>query len=81
MQAGKALLPGAVYLHVRPMRDKICKVRGFRGMPRTQIFSRTDSEKRKLMAEVFNHQEIEAKWRRQWEEKPINVNDGTKPKY
>ena len=33
------------------------------------------------MAEVFNHQEIEAKWRRQWEEKPINVNDGTKPKY
>ena len=33
------------------------------------------------MAEVFNHQEIEAKWRRQWEEKPINVNDGKKPKY
>ena len=33
------------------------------------------------MAAPYNHRAIEAKWRTKWEEKPINVNDGKKPKY
>ncbi|MBR5421120.1 MAG: leucine--tRNA ligase [Lachnospiraceae bacterium] len=33
------------------------------------------------MAIKYNHREIEEKWRKQWEAKPINVNDGKKPKY
>ena len=33
------------------------------------------------MAQVFNHQEVEAKWRDIWNEHPVNVNDGKKPKY
>ena len=33
------------------------------------------------MAVSYNHREIEEKWRKQWEEHPINVNDGKKPKY
>ena len=33
------------------------------------------------MAQVFNHQEVEAKWRDIWEKNPVNVNDGKKPKY
>ena len=33
------------------------------------------------MAAPYNHREIEKKWRKVWEEHPINVNDGKKPKY
>ena len=33
------------------------------------------------MAVPYNHMEVEAKWRKRWEENPINVNDGKKPKY
>ncbi|MGN0382692.1 MAG: leucine--tRNA ligase [Eubacterium sp.] len=33
------------------------------------------------MAKPYNHKEIEKKWRKIWEEHPVNVNDGTKPKY
>ena len=34
------------------------------------------------MAEVrYNHKEVEKKWRGNWQAKPINVNDGKKPKY
>ncbi len=33
------------------------------------------------MAIPYNHKEIEKKWRRRWEEHPINVNDGKKSKY
>ncbi|MGN0243959.1 MAG: leucine--tRNA ligase [Lachnospiraceae bacterium] len=33
------------------------------------------------MAAPYNHRAIEQKWRKKWEENPINVNDGTKPKY
>ena len=33
------------------------------------------------MAVPYNHMEIEDKWRRRWEAKPVNVNDGKKPKY
>ncbi len=33
------------------------------------------------MAVPFNHRAIENKWRQNWEKKPINVNDGKKPKY
>ena len=29
----------------------------------------------------YMHKEVEAKWRKHWEEHPINVNDGKKPKY
>ncbi len=29
----------------------------------------------------YNHREVEAKWRNHWEEHPVNVNDGKKPKY
>ena len=29
----------------------------------------------------YNHRAIEKKWRKQWQEHPINVNDGKKPKY
>ena len=29
----------------------------------------------------YNHREIEAKWRKNWEEHPVNVNDGKKKKY
>ncbi|MBQ9512215.1 MAG: leucine--tRNA ligase [Lachnospiraceae bacterium] len=31
--------------------------------------------------EPFNHAEIEEKWRKRWEEHPVNVNDGKKEKY
>ncbi len=33
------------------------------------------------MAKPYNHKVIEKKWRDRWEEKPVNVNDGKKPKY
>jgi len=33
------------------------------------------------LAVTYNHKEIEKKWRKSWEEKPINVEDGTKEKY
>ena len=33
------------------------------------------------MATAYNHRLIEGKWRKQWEEHPINVEDGKKPKY
>ncbi len=33
------------------------------------------------MAVPYNHKAIEQKWRKHWEEHPINVNDGKKPKY
>ncbi len=33
------------------------------------------------MATPYNHKEIEKKWRHNWDVNPINVNDGTKPKY
>ena len=33
------------------------------------------------MATPYNHKAIEAKWRRNWEEHPINVDDGKKEKY
>ncbi len=33
------------------------------------------------MAIPYNHKEIEKKWTKKWEENPINVNDGKKPKY
>ncbi|WP_173472269.1 leucine--tRNA ligase [Eubacterium ruminantium] len=33
------------------------------------------------MGTQYNHKLIEAKWTKKWEEKPINVNDGVKPKY
>ena len=33
------------------------------------------------MAVKYNHREIEEKWRKYWEEHPVNVDDGKKPKY
>lgn len=33
------------------------------------------------MAIAYNHRAIESKWRKGWEEHPINVDDGKKPKY
>lgn len=33
------------------------------------------------MAIAYNHRAIENKWRKGWEEHPINVEDGTRPKY
>ncbi|MBO5371488.1 MAG: leucine--tRNA ligase [Lachnospiraceae bacterium] len=33
------------------------------------------------MATPYNHKAIEQKWRKNWEENPINVNDGKKEKY
>ena len=33
------------------------------------------------MAVPYNHKAIEAKWRKIWDEKPVNVDDGKKPKY
>lgn len=33
------------------------------------------------MAVPYNHKAIEQKWRKNWEENPVNVNDGKKPKY
>jgi len=33
------------------------------------------------MSVIYNHKEIEKKWRNFWEENPVNVNDGNKPKY
>ena len=32
------------------------------------------------MSVIYNHKEIEKKWRNFWEENPVNVNDGNKPK-
>ena len=34
-----------------------------------------------IMAIPYNHKEIEKKWTKKWEESPVNVNDGKKPKY
>ena len=33
------------------------------------------------MAVPFNHRAVEEKWRKKWEEHPVNANDGKKPKY
>lgn len=33
------------------------------------------------MAIAYNHRAIENKWRKGWEERPVNVEDGTKPQY
>ena len=33
------------------------------------------------MATPYNHRAVEQKWRKRWEEHPVNVNDGKKPKY
>ena len=33
------------------------------------------------IAAPYNHREVEKKWRKSWEEHPVNVNDGKKPKY
>lgn len=33
------------------------------------------------MAAPYNHRAIEEKWRKHWEENPININDGKKEKY
>jgi len=33
------------------------------------------------MAAPYNHRAIEQKWRAHWEEHPVNVDDGKKPKY
>lgn len=33
------------------------------------------------MSVPYNHKAIEQKWRKRWEEHPVNVNDGKKPKY
>ena len=33
------------------------------------------------MSVPYNHKAIESKWRKRWEENPVNVNDGKKPKY
>ncbi len=33
------------------------------------------------MAISYNHRAIEEKWRKNWEEHPVNVDDGKKPKY
>lgn len=34
-----------------------------------------------MEAKVYNHKEIEKKWRENWKKHPVNVNDGKKPKY
>ena len=31
------------------------------------------------MAIPYNHRAVEQKWRKIWEEHPVNVNDGKKP--
>jgi len=33
------------------------------------------------MSKSYNHQEIEQRWTKEWEEHPVNVDDGKKPKY
>ncbi len=33
------------------------------------------------MAVPYNYKAIEQKWRKNWEEHPVNVDDGKKPKY
>src|SRR3712207_1580412 len=33
------------------------------------------------MAVAYNHKAIEQKWKKNWKEHPINVNDGKKEKY
>ena len=38
-------------------------------------------QRERYMATVFNHREIEQKWREKWIKSPVNVNDGKKPKY
>ena len=38
-------------------------------------------QEERRMATPYNHRAIEQKWRKNWEEHPVNVNDGKKPKY
>lgn len=33
------------------------------------------------MGKIYNHKEVEKKWREYWEEHPVNVDDGKKKKY
>lgn len=33
------------------------------------------------MAVPYNHREVELKWTKEWEQTPVNVNDGKRPKY
>ena len=33
------------------------------------------------MSTPYNHKEIEKRWKKHWKDKPVNVNDGKKPKY
>ena len=33
------------------------------------------------MATPYNHRALEKKWRERWEQHPVNINDGKKPKY
>lgn len=35
----------------------------------------------KIMTVPYQHKEIEKKWRKIWEQQPVNQNDGKKPKY
>lgn len=34
-----------------------------------------------MQSRIYNHKEVEKKWRENWEKNPVNVNDGKKPKY
>ena len=34
-----------------------------------------------METKIYNHKEIEKKWRENWQAHPVNVNDGKKPKY
>ena len=33
------------------------------------------------MDTIYNHRAVEEKWRKIWEEKPVNPKDDKKPKY
>ena len=46
-----------------------------------RLFECINEMEEKIMATPYNHKAIEQKWRKHWEEHPVNVDDGQKPKY
>jgi leucyl-tRNA synthetase len=46
-----------------------------------EVFLFIALENKEEICMIYNHKEIEKKWRKHWEKHPVNVKDGKKPKY
>jgi len=48
---------------------------------REDFFNTVKSSGGKVVMAGYNHRAVEKKWRENWKESPVNINDGNKPKY